>query len=741
MDLGKVATIIQALNACEVLFGDVKPNRFEVKSFKMTEGQIELFATKDNAASFETVPINYTGPAFKEIQLQMSIQGNKTIVGGQVVNGILNCAVIGDDKELIQVANCNNDYCAYLFEDAVYVIFNSPSMHSQVYKGPGQLDMEKKQPNISCAHRFGVDDVKRAFYFKKNGTCMHEFFDGFKNPWSPAECDSFVPITLEPDTPTQFYHLRHLMIVTGCQMPRLITENMIDNTFIQFTFIDPTVTTTISTSTTIDEAAEMRLLALVAGCVGGGTLLVLVATLIAVFLKCLGINICCCKKKKKVAPKKAPPVPVRRPPQPYDLYPEYSMDEKTKSIKAEPKVEKKVAKKPRKKKVKPEEKPKVVQGIDSKEVDCAQDSMGNVDENLKSMNPLDHMPIDDLENVKLVNDPEFDGKVPEVLENIRTYVYVKKLGQGGFGAVYKYRVGHIGDEFVAIKFVKASNVEELRYAKKEFMQARQIERLLGDQDTLIVTILGIGRNVSAMYMVMPFYYRTLTFLMYEDEPLQLQKKLIIAYHLLRPILQLQKVKYAHLDLKPDNYMQRSPYSNACILCDFGLARRFGCKRGGAEGSADYMSVASHTHQRVTLLDDMQSWLITLIAIFRQDLPWRLEGNPRINSKGEESETGLHTDQADYRDKLFLKNLYFESVGRSSVQDTVICDLAEMIWFKDRRDMISMKQVLAYMDKLPEKYNFKYTDYWFDERVKYKDVKLSQADDVTQKSSGESKPSK
>uniref|UniRef100_A0A1I7RX37 Protein kinase domain-containing protein n=1 Tax=Bursaphelenchus xylophilus TaxID=6326 RepID=A0A1I7RX37_BURXY len=495
MDLGKVATIIQALNACEVLFGDVKPNRFEVKSFKVTEGQIELFATKDNAASFETVPINYTGSAIHDIRLQMSIQGNKTIVGGQVTiktaTGLPNCAVIGDDKELKQVAGCNAGFCIYLFGDAVYRISDDPSEYSRIFKKPGEVYAEIKQPNITCAHRFGVDDVKRAFYFKKNGTCMHEFFDGFQNPWSPVECDSFVPITLEPDTPSQFYHLRHLMIVTGCEMPRLITENMIDNTFIQFTFIDTSVTTTISTSTTIDEAAEMRLLALVAGCVGGGTLLVLVATLIVVFLKCLGINICCCKKKKKVAPKKAPPVPVRRPPQPYDLYPEYSMDEKTKSIKAEPKLPK--------------------------------------------------------------------GEV----------------------------------------------------------------RSLG--------------------------------------------------------------------LETDNYMQRSPYSNACILCDFGLARRFGCKRGGAEGSADYMSVASHTHQRVTLLDDMQSWLITLIAIFRQDLPWRLEGNPRINSKGEESETGLHTDQADYRDKLFLKNLYFESVGRSSVQDTVICDLAEMIWFKGRRDMIRMQE--------------------------------------------------
>uniref|UniRef100_A0A1I7SG35 Uncharacterized protein n=1 Tax=Bursaphelenchus xylophilus TaxID=6326 RepID=A0A1I7SG35_BURXY len=297
MDLGKVATILQALQACKVLFGDVKPNRFEVTSFKMTEGKIEMFIAKENATTFETTPINYTGPPFKEIRLQMSIQGNKTIVGGQVTeagndNKPYQCPVLGDDKQLELVEPCTAETCPYLFGDAVYFIFNNHRTASRIYKTRDVIDFKLEQPNITCAQPFGVDDVKGAFYFKKNGTCMHEFFDGFKNPWSPVECDRFESIILEPGTPTQYYHL-----------------------------------------------------------------------------KCRERCICCCKKK--VAQKKAPSATVPRPLQPYDLYPEYSMDEKTKSIK----VEKKEEKKARKKKAKKQEGRKVVEGIDIKQVDCAEDSL------------------------------------------------------------------------------------------------------------------------------------------------------------------------------------------------------------------------------------------------------------------------------------------------------------------------------------------------------------------------------
>uniref|UniRef100_A0A1I7SAJ6 Protein kinase domain-containing protein n=1 Tax=Bursaphelenchus xylophilus TaxID=6326 RepID=A0A1I7SAJ6_BURXY len=668
----------------------------------------------------------------------MSIQGNKTIVGGQVTEArkSYQCPVLGNDTELELAAKCTGETCPYLFGDAVYFIFDDHDVASRVYKTPGVIDAEKKQPNINCAQRFGVDYVKGAFYFKQNGTCMHESFDGFKNPWSPVECDRFESIVLEPGTPTQYYHLRYLTIVADCQMPRLITENMIDNTFVQFTYIDPTMTTTSSTNTTTAaEVDQLELLAVVAACVGGGTFLGLVISGIIgiiVCVKCRERCICCCKKK--VAQKKAPSATVPRPLQPYDLYPEYSMDEKTKSIK----VEKKEEKKARKKKAKKEEGRKVVEGIDIKQVDCAEDSLGNVDENLKSMNPLDHMPIDDLENVKLVDDPAFEGKVPEVIENIRTYVHFRKLGQGGFGAVYKYRVGYIGDEFVAVKFVMASDVDELRYAKKEFMVARQIERLLGDDESFIVQILGVGRNVSTMYMIMPFYYRTMMFLVDQDVNLELQKKLIVGYHLLRPILQLQKVQYAHLDLKLENYMQKNQYSNVCILCDFGVARRFGSKRL-AEGTHNYMSVPCHKRQPVSALDDMQSWLITLVYIFQKGVPWQHVGNAS-NNFGELTEKGLHNDEAAWASKLQQKNWFFADVPRDSVQNAIIHDLGQLIWFKDSKN-INMKEVLAYMDQLQARLNFKYTDYWFDSRVTYKDVSLRQMDDATQRSSRKSKRAK
>uniref|UniRef100_A0A1I7S1B8 ZP domain-containing protein n=3 Tax=Bursaphelenchus xylophilus TaxID=6326 RepID=A0A1I7S1B8_BURXY len=343
MDLGKVAIIIRALQACNTLFGDVKPNNFEVTSFKVTDGTIEKFVTMDNATGFETSPIKYDGPAFQGIRLQMSIQGDKTIVGGQVTKVSSDpepqeCPVIGDDKELNVVADCTQRTCPYLFGNAVYVIHNKHSYLSLIYKKLDVIEAKHEQPNIDCSERFGVDDVEGTFIFKKNGTCTEVNVDEFELPWEPHECDT-APIILTPDTPTQYYHLRYLTILASCEMPSTITEEMVDNTFIRFTHIDSTETTTalpVSETSDVAVQSQLELAALVLGSLAVAVFLGLIIVGIVVCVKCREICMCCGKKtekkekKKKLSQGKPPSVTAPLP---------HSAQENTKSLKKEEKDE------------------------------------------------------------------------------------------------------------------------------------------------------------------------------------------------------------------------------------------------------------------------------------------------------------------------------------------------------------------------------------------------------------------
>ncbi|CAD5208105.1 unnamed protein product [Bursaphelenchus xylophilus] len=466
---------------------------------------------------------------------------------------------------------------------------------------------------------------------------------------------------------------------------------MIDNTFLQFAYHDPQTTSLPSTATT--PVALVSYSAIVA--IAVATVMSSIAVGLAIFgiifyVKYRGFISC---DEKKSAPAE----------QPYVLYPEYSMKEKTESVK-----EKKVAEKVE------EKKEKVEVGGDG---DCAEDSLGNVDENMKTYNPMDNMPVDSLEGVKLVDDPEFDGAVPE-------------LGQGGFGAVYKYRVGYIGDEFVAVKFVKASNGKELRRAKREFMKTRRMEMLLEGKEDLIASIVAMGRNPSTLYMIFPFYYRNMSVVL--KTKLQLQQKLNIIYHLLRPILQLQQLTYAHLDVKPDNYMQKSQYRNTIILCNFGLAKRFGAVRG-ADGSPDFMSAPCHRREPTSMVDDMQSWLIMVVLILLNELPWMsVNDSQKVKKFGVKE--ALFGGQVALKEKLDMKNAFFEKVRRTSDPHLIICDLAEMIWNKDRTNKIYMDDVLTYLDELQETYKFTYKDYWFENKKPYERVFLIPTDDDTQESS-------
>ncbi|CAD5208108.1 unnamed protein product [Bursaphelenchus xylophilus] len=728
MDLNKVATILQTLQACNVRFnGDM--NHVEVTSFKLYDGQILKYSTTDNATGFREDVIKYDGPPIREIRLQMTTRDGKTFVGGQVTQETYETdpqyfyqqPVLGDEKEL-KVVYSLNYICPYLFGDAVYVINDNRQLKCVAFKasnGTFRIAAERKQPNIDCSERFGVNDEEGIFIFKKNGRCMKVKILDFWTPWDPRDCEMFDRIISQPLKLGQYYHLRYLTITNDCQMPREIFEPIIDSTYIRFSYVEPPTTTPTPTPPPMSdlEIATFGLGSVAASILGG-----LAIVGIVVCVKCRERCICCCKKKVVVQAKATPvakapvpapgrakaPVPAKAPapvPPPGPVKAPVPAKASSGKIEEKPKVnaekvgDKKAVEKMDLTASRAKKKTNIPK---NKATVYEQDSDGNIDENLQSENPLDFVPVMHLKGKKVFYDEDFDLQVPGVIRVSNAYVFVEKLGQGGFGAVYKYKTRDWGNREVAVKFLKTTDPIKLRNARKEFMLIRQIQQFI-DGDLYVTEVIDYGKYETSIFMVMPFYYCCMENVRMNLTDYTMAQRINIGFQYLQGIVQLQNIKYAHLDIKPENYMQKEPKKNKVVLCDFGLVKRFDAKRSFCNGTMDYMSLPCHFTQKVSIVDDMQSWFIMFVELIHFTLPW------------DENEDLRREDpdvMAASMRMAEVKIASFANWQEDTPEDKLIKTLLGLIWEKKYGDSVDMTAVMVCLNKTQQTFQFRFDDPWW-----------------------------
>ncbi len=203
------------------------------------------------------------------------------------------------------------------------------------------------------------------------------------------------------------------------------------------------------------------------------------------------------------------------------------------------------------------------------------------------------------------------------------YEILKRLGEGGMGAVYKAR-DHELDRIVALKVIRpelAGHPDILRRFKQELILSRQVTH------KNVVRIFDLGTADGRKFITMDFIEgQDLKSILNERGKLPAVEVVPIAQQICRGLEAAHVEGVVHRDLKPQNIMVDD--AGRVWLMDFGLARSMelaGLTRTGVlMGTPDYMSPEQARAEKVDARSDLFSLGIILFEMLTGRLPFQAE---------------------------------------------------------------------------------------------------------------------
>ncbi|HTR35237.1 MAG TPA: protein kinase [Bryobacteraceae bacterium] len=203
------------------------------------------------------------------------------------------------------------------------------------------------------------------------------------------------------------------------------------------------------------------------------------------------------------------------------------------------------------------------------------------------------------------------------------YEILKRLGEGGMGAVYKARDTEL-DRLVAVKVIRpelAGHPDILRRFKQELILARQVTH------KNVVRIFDLVTADGRKFITMDFIEgRDLRTILNERGKLPPAEAVPIAQQICRGLEAAHLENVVHRDLKPQNIMVDA--SGRVYLMDFGLARSMelaGLTRTGVlMGTPDYMSPEQARAQKVDARSDLFSLGIIFYEVLTGQLPFQAD---------------------------------------------------------------------------------------------------------------------
>ncbi|CAD5214445.1 unnamed protein product [Bursaphelenchus xylophilus] len=205
---------------------------------------------------------------------------------------------------------------------------------------------------------------------------------------------------------------------------------------------------------------------------------------------------------------------------------------------------------------------------------------------------------------------------------------VEKLGEGGFGAVYKVTLeGHANQVFA----MKSEQRNAGGVLKMEVMILRKLEEKRG---THFCRCVEAGCAGNMLYLVMTMLGKSLSDIRMSlpGTKLSMGCALGVGKQCVEAIRELHGIGYLHRDLKPSNFAcGAEKNSRKIFLFDFGLARRYLAAGGkmrqprlypGFRGTARYAPLSCHVQREQSRKCDLESWLYQQVELTRGGLPWR-----------------------------------------------------------------------------------------------------------------------
>ncbi|CAI5452274.1 unnamed protein product [Caenorhabditis angaria] len=212
-------------------------------------------------------------------------------------------------------------------------------------------------------------------------------------------------------------------------------------------------------------------------------------------------------------------------------------------------------------------------------------------------------------------------------QQVERWTIEKKLGEGGFGAVY--RVFDATGKY-AMK-VEGAN-EQIQVLKLEVSVLNELSKR-GNRH--FCKIEDKGRYGNFNYVVMTFVGKSLQDLNKAGPGghMTIGCSIAIGIQALEALEDLHVIGYLHRDVKPGNYtvgrIDLGELRKVYIL-DFGMCRKFTGNDGtirkprqaaGFRGTVRYAPISCHLQRELCRKDDLETWMYMQVELSYGQLPW------------------------------------------------------------------------------------------------------------------------
>ncbi|VDM24200.1 unnamed protein product [Toxocara canis] len=185
---------------------------------------------------------------------------------------------------------------------------------------------------------------------------------------------------------------------------------------------------------------------------------------------------------------------------------------------------------------------------------------------------------------------------------------VKKLGEGGFGAVYLV----LKMEVYVLRELKKKNAKHFC----DIVDSGQFQNI----NYIVMTLVG-----SSLQDLRKMHSKG------EGDKLTLGCALSVGMKCVEAIKELHDVGYLHRDVKPANYAIDKLDPRKIYLLDMGLCRKYIGRHGeirkprwaaGFRGTIRYAALSCHVSREQCRKDDLESWLYQQVELTAGSLPWK-----------------------------------------------------------------------------------------------------------------------
>ncbi|CAD5216978.1 unnamed protein product [Bursaphelenchus xylophilus] len=690
MDATVLTTLSTLLLGCKEMF-HVQPESVVIHAFVLEDGNIFRYDETSNKSRVNVaLPSNLEGQTIKGIRLGAELKDGEVFVAGQIHIGVIKYVFSGNGDNLEKTDRLiEAGDAAYFAKGKVYQIYCSAHEVAMFTLKGTRTEHFKRNANISLpCEGLSFNEEGTSVFFEQDSQCKTAFLSSNLKQEDVFDCSAQQIFKNPGSFISNLYSLRYLVVNhESCfSDPDVLTEELLDNTHVQFRYAEPT-TTTMGSAT-----EKTTSLSLLYGVIVGSSLVIFIGLVTACVIVCL---FCGSRIRRKKGESKSP-VPknaaVVEPPMPTPVLP----GPKT-AVVVEPS-------KPNQPDL-PAGKAKELPVGELKNADLILDLAPDLKPGREIAADEDGLAGTETFIAYKPGDPPGEGMdvSPEFVLTVNNTDLTLLKAEDKFptfsGSIAPYafvRTEKGGKEVFGIKFV---GLEGLELLKVEVKILEQLNKSFEEEERRHPTVFRASHCFFSKIreggiLVSEFYAKNLQT---EAVKLDLPRAFILGYRCLLCLRQLHSIGFAHLNVTPASFVF-NVRAGKVILTEFGIGRRFGRERFGNRGDVMFASIGSHDFSLVAELDDYQSWLLVVLS-FMAELPYSSIAKSNENL---EDKARLWSEVRAAKWKL-IANIKDDERFGGKESTKILVNLSKLTWSPTKEGTMDFNGVVSFLEKTVSDY--------------------------------------